>query len=136
MSAPGKIAVQTCAWDPQLRKLIPINEPVDTDVAGLKQQMPGVRRGNRFLKGPVPWRWITRAASLPGKALEVGLCLWRLKGATGKDSVWLGNAETEPFGIERAAKSRALAALERARLITIDRTDKRRPIITILPYGG
>src|SRR5947207_3659007 len=55
---------------------------------------------SRFLKGPVPWGWIIRASELPGKALIVGLCLWRLSGAMGKRTVTLGNAELEPFGID------------------------------------
>jgi hypothetical protein len=35
------------------------------------------RRAERFLRGPVPWPWLVRAMALPGKALAVGLILWR-----------------------------------------------------------
>lgn len=129
----GKVSVQFLAWDPISCMHIPVGGPVSTDVSDLEtKKIAMVHRGKRFLKGPVPWDWIIRAASLPGKALIVGLCLWRLKGATGKDSVRLGNGEAEPFGIDRAAKSRALRALERARLITVDRSDSRRLMITLL----
>src|ERR1043166_8983167 len=65
-----------------------------------------------FLKGPIPWWWIIQAAELPGKALIVGLCLWRLRGATKKNVISLGNSELKPFRVDRAAKSRALSALE------------------------
>src|ERR1051325_2442121 len=74
-----------------------------------------------YLKGPVPWSWIIAASSLPGSALRVGLCLWRLAGATKKTTFPFGNAELEPFGIDRPAKSRALDALEEAGLITVTR---------------
>jgi DNA-binding transcriptional ArsR family regulator len=90
----------------------------------------------QFLKGPVPWAWIVRASQLPGKALVIGLCLWRLKGTTGKSSIPLSNSELRPFGIDRAAKSRGLAALEKAGLITVNRKQGRWPIVTLLAHEG
>lgn len=53
-------------------------------------------------------------------------------GATGHNTVWLGNSELQPFGIDRAAKSRGLAALEMAGLISVNRKTGRRPIVTVL----
>jgi hypothetical protein len=38
------------------------------------------KRTDRFLKGPVPMPWLATAARLPGKALAVGIALWRLGG--------------------------------------------------------
>jgi DNA-binding transcriptional ArsR family regulator len=90
------------------------------------------RTADRFLKGPVPWKWVIRASGLPGKALIIGLCLWRLKGATRKAAIPLSNSELEPFGIDRAAKSRGLAALEKAGLISVERKRSRWPVVTLL----
>jgi hypothetical protein len=92
----------------------------------------GKKPTNLFLKGPIPWEWIIRASALPGKALIVGLCLWRMKGATGKDTIRLSNRELAPFGIDRAAKSRAIAALEEAALIEVTRNCGRWSDITLL----
>jgi hypothetical protein len=86
----------------------------------------------RFLKGPVPWSWIVTAAELPGSALVVGLCLWRLAGATKRQSFMLGNDEMEVMGVDRAAKSRALSALEQAGLISVAREPGRLPTVTLL----
>ena len=33
-------------------------------------------RTEPFIAGPLPLEWINHAASLPGKALHVGLALW------------------------------------------------------------
>ena len=44
----------------------------------------------------------------------------------------LGNHDLQPFAIDRAVKSRALAALERARLIDIARRQGTLPTITLL----
>ena len=92
--------------------------------------------GGRFLRGPVPWLWIVVAAALPGKALPVGLCLWRLAGATKSKTVFLGNADLKPLGIDRASKSRALRALEGAGLIDVARERGRFPKITLRDAPG
>ena len=86
----------------------------------------------RFLKGPIPWEWLIQAAQLPGKALVVALCLWRLAGATGKRTIRLANSEVAPFGVDRAAKSRALKALEQAELIAVEHRMGRWPVVTLL----
>jgi hypothetical protein len=36
------------------------------------------RRGQKFLRGPIPWDWLSVASRLPGKALQVGLAIWHL----------------------------------------------------------
>ena len=60
-----------------------------------------------FLKGPIPWLWVVAAAGLPGQALVVGLCLWRLSGAMRSRTVMLGNNDLQAIGVGRSAKSRA-----------------------------
>lgn len=86
----------------------------------------------RYLKGPIPWNWVLRASMLLGKALIIGLCLWRISSATKSKTVVLGNRELEPLGIGRSAKSRALAELEGAGLIRTERRPGRWSEITLL----
>ena len=90
--------------------------------------------GGKFLKGPIPWSWITAASKLPGNALDVGLCVWRLLGATGRMQVPLSNSEVAVLGIDRHAKSRALAELEKAGLILIERRGKKPVLITVVTH--
>jgi hypothetical protein len=121
------------AWNKAVSRFVPTADRVKVDgVRGGPREAKTQRRRGRFLKGPVPWEWIIRVSELPGKAVIVGLCLWRLSGAIGKATVTLGNSELEPFGIDRAAKSRALTALEDAGLIMVERHRGRLPIVTIL----
>jgi DNA-binding transcriptional ArsR family regulator len=86
----------------------------------------------RHLRGPIPWDWVVQASMLPGKALVVGLCLWRISGATKSKTVVLANSELEPFGVGRSAKTRALAALKDAGLIRTERCPGRWSQITLL----
>lgn len=102
------------------------------DMASRTFVMPS-RQRSKFLKGPVPWDWIERAARLPGKALVVGLALWRLSGATKSTTIRLGNSEMSALGVDRSAKSRALKALAAADLISIDQKPGKMPVVTLLP---
>ncbi len=94
--------------------------------------VPTVVRSDKFLKGPVPWAWIEKAASLSGSALAVGLALWRLAGAVKSKTVRLANSETEALGVGRSAKSRALVELEQAGLVSVERRSGCLPRVTIL----
>jgi DNA-binding transcriptional ArsR family regulator len=119
-------------WNKAAGQFVPTADPVEVDGGPFGRSETKVRqRRSRFLKGPVPWDWIIRASELPGQALIVGLCLWRLSGAVGNRTVTLGNTELEPFGTDRAAKSRALTVLEDAGLITVERNLGRLPIVTL-----
>jgi hypothetical protein len=108
-------------------------EAKEVDVHALESEAeaPSIT-GGRFLKGPVPWSWIAAAAALPGQALLVGLCVWRLVGATKSNTFPFGNSDLKPIGIDRATKSRALCALERAGLIEVTRQPGRFPKVTVL----
>src|SRR3954471_13243617 len=115
--AAKRARVERRIWDGGSQCFTATGEAMEGDVSTLEQLADKLLISTgRFLKGPVPWPWIVTAAALPGKALIVGLCLWRLAGATKNRTIFLGNADLALFGVDRAAKSRALAVLERAGL--------------------
>src|SRR5262245_4438359 len=94
---------------------------------------PARRRcADRFLKGPVPWRWLARAMALRGKALAVGLMLWQLRGMTGRDPVLFCLARAAADGIPATTARRAVRALEDARLVSVERRPGRGLEVTIL----
>jgi hypothetical protein len=123
-------------WNSERGGFTGTGEVMDLDTDTLE---PATERrrigGGRFLKGPVPWPWIAGAAALPGQALLVGLCIWRLAGAKKSHTVFFGNSDLRPLGIDRAAKSRALCALERAGLIKVTRQHGRFPQVALLCTG-
>jgi hypothetical protein len=124
--------IERLTWNAGSGQYVATGEPMATDTATLEKTAdrlwipPG-----RFLKGPVPWHWIVVAAALPGSALLIGLCLWRLAGAVKCKTISLGNADLRPLGIDRASKSRALRALEGAGLIEVVRERGRFPKVTL-----
>jgi hypothetical protein len=86
----------------------------------------------RFIKGPLPFKWMCVAASLPGRALAVGLALWFEAGCKKSDSVTLTSKLLGCFGLERGAKMRALQNLQRAGLIEYSVTPGKNPEVRIL----
>ena len=113
--------------------------PIDVDRLGLRSGLdrirptrpPGPAKGERFLKGPVPLAWLEAAARLPGKSLHAGIALWYAAGLARSASV--SNLSGVRFGLDRNAKYRALAWLEEAGLITVERKLGRAPVVTLLP---
>ena len=90
-------------------------------------------RGEGFLKGPVPLAWLEVAARLPGKSLHAGIALWYAAGLLRSASIPLSNVSGHRFGCDRNAKYRALAWLEGAGLVKVERKLGRAPVVTILP---
>ena len=123
--------IERQTWNAASGSFTATGETMDVDIDEFKRaaEQLSVPSG-RFLKGPIPWSWIAAAAALPGQALLVGLCVWRLAGATNSRTVSFGNSDLKPLRIDRAAKSRALHALEQAGLIKVARQPSRFPKIT------
>ena len=93
---------------------------------------PRHKRGEKFLKGPIPWNWLCKAAQLCGKALQVAIAIWFLAGIHKRREVKLSGAAVTDLGVSRYACYRSLKLLEGAGLISVQRGSGRKAIVTIL----
>jgi hypothetical protein len=93
---------------------------------------PRPKPGAKFLRGPVPLDWLSRAAALPGRSLHVAMAVWFMAGLRKSRTVPVSNVTGLQFGLDRNAKYRALEWLENAKLISVERQVGRAPIVTIL----
>jgi hypothetical protein len=93
---------------------------------------PKPLRHRRFLKGPIPWDWLEKAAQLPGKALAVGMALWLWAGMKRSRRLSLSISSLSAMGVKRNAGYRAMNELERAGLISVVRHTGRKPKVTLL----
>ncbi len=96
------------------------------------QKPPRHKQGEKFLKGPIPWKWLAQAARLRGRAIQVAIALWFLVGVTRGRTVGLSGSVLEDLGVDRHAKYRGLAALEKAGLVKVSRHPGRNSMVTIL----
>lgn len=86
----------------------------------------------RFLKGPIPWDWLTKAASLPGKTLHVALELWRESGCKKSPNINVSPSGLRKLGVSRETGYHCLNRLEAAGLIEVERRRGRSARVTIL----
>jgi len=98
----------------------------------VRSAVPRHRQGDYFLKGPIPWAWLSAAMALPGKALHVGLNLWLLAGMCKSATVSLSLSSCERFGVSRYAARRGLKKLMQAGLVAAELTRGRKARVTIL----
>jgi len=85
----------------------------------------------KFIKGPIPLGWISRANTLPGKAGAVGVALWFLAGIQRAQKFKLTIDIERIAGCERKAVYSAIKALEQCGLITVQRFPGARPIVIL-----
>jgi hypothetical protein len=88
--------------------------------------------GGKFLRGPVPWDWLQRAGRLPGKALLIGLLLWKEAGCERCRTVRFRLAQAAVDGIHPDTARRGLRRLEAAGLVLVERPPGRCPTVTLL----
>ena len=85
-----------------------------------------------FLRGPIPLKWLSRAAALSGKTLNLAIALWWRHGMAKREPFKLTQKALEYLNVDRGAASAGLVRLERAGLILVERREGQRPIISIL----
>jgi hypothetical protein len=104
-------------------------EPAPAEIpTGREKRPPRHGPGEKFVKGPIPWRWIEAASVLPGKALVVGLVIWREAGCRNERTVPLNLSNLK---LPRRTAQRALQALETAGLVTVEHRDGRPPLVSL-----
>ena len=97
------------------------------------QGRPAPPKGDRFLKGPVPLEWLQQAGALPGDTLKAGVLVWHVAGlARSRAGLTLPPRIWQGWYRDRSTLYRALARLEAAGLVVVDRRRGRSPVVSIL----
>ena len=97
-----------------------VHPPGELDPTPTPTGPPRHRQGEPFLRGPIPWAWVTTAAALPGKSLAVGLVLWREAGCVTRRTVRVTLARLAGPLLSVDAARRGVRALERVGLVTVE----------------
>ncbi len=111
-------------------------KPLEQDLIDQALKAPSIRpphhrKGEEFLKGPIPLNWLCLAASLPGKTLAIGSAIWFKAGVTKRNTIRLTGKLLTKFGVGRKAGYRGLERLELAGLVSVERHAGRCPVVTL-----
>jgi hypothetical protein len=109
-----------------------VNLPSIPSISKSEIAFPPKRKYKKFLRGPIPLIWLSMAAQLSGKALNLGIALWYLAGLTKSFTVKPTRATLTLFGMSRWSVSRNLRLLESAGLVTVERHNGKAPLVTIV----
>jgi DNA-binding MarR family transcriptional regulator len=116
------------------KRILP-DEIADADIETVEVIVPGLTRSraaSRFLRGPIPWCDLSKAAALGGKALALFLAIHHQCALRRNPTVKLPGSLLASLSIGRRAAADALDRLERAGLVTVQRHNKSKPVITIV----
>ena len=96
-----------------------------------KTKPPRHGPGEKFLRGPIPWKWLQRAARLPGRALQVALIVWQESGMRNRRTISFCLRWAVDLGMSIDTARRGLRRLEVAGLVTLKRMPGRGVEVTI-----
>jgi len=95
--------------------------------------LPRHKKGEKFLKGPIPWDWLSMASRISGKgkALHVANAIWVTAGIKKTRTITLSMKILRGMGVNRNAAYRGLDVLEDSGLVSVIRHRGRCPVVTI-----
>ena len=95
------------------------------------QQYVDYKQQELFLKGPIPLAWLSAAAALPGKALNVALAIRWVSDMSKEEVVYVTKAAQQHFALSGDSYRDGLKRLEGAGLVTVTRKAGRRARIRL-----
>ncbi len=102
-------------------------------VVATRPRLPRHRRGEAFLRGPIPYAWVSTACRLPGSGLHVALGVRFLRGRYGRIERWSIGEVAVGLGLSKSTTRRGLHAAEEAGLVIATREPGCKPSLAIDP---
>ncbi len=96
-------------------------------------QFVELRKQELFLKGPIPLSWLSTAAALPGKALNVALAVRWVSDISKAAEIHVTKVALHHFGLSEDAYRDGLKRLEQAGLVAVVRKAGQRARVRLLP---
>jgi hypothetical protein len=90
------------------------------------------RNSAPFVRGPIPVAWLSMAAALPGKALNLALAIQWLSGMSKGAPVKVSKKALVHFCISTDAYRDGLKRLEAAGLVTVNRVPGQSPFVRLV----
>ena len=131
--SPDALALAPEDWSGVPDALVPVRR---LDPSGPEGRARAAKRGAQFIKGPLPLGWVATAAKAGHPlALPVLLALKYKADTVRQPWVKPPAAVLRLLGVDKDARSRAIAALERAGLVEVRRRKGRPPLVRLVPWA-
>jgi DNA-binding transcriptional ArsR family regulator len=131
--SPDALVLAPEDWSGVPDALIPVRT---LDPSGPEGRARAARREAQFIKGPLPLGWVAIAARAGHPlALPVLLALKYKADTVCQPWVKPPAAVLRLLGVDKDARSRAIAALERAGLVEVRRRKGRPPLVRLVPWA-
>src|SRR3954465_14319361 len=130
---PAAVSLASEDWSVVPDALIPVRPLGSSRPEGRAR---AARREAQFIKGPLPLGWIATAAKA-GHPLALPVLLALKYKADTLRQPWVKppSAVLRLLGVDKDARSRAIAALERAGLVQVQRRGGRPPLVRLVPWA-
>lgn len=114
------------------KKTTSLSSDTNRKLTKAKLDLPRPNKGEHFIKGPIPLKWIQLASQCGGRGTEVGLLLWYAAGWQKKNPVKFTAAICQQLGVHPKTTKRVLTRMEEAGLIKAEFHRGRSPVVTLL----
>lgn len=107
---------------------------MELTLRGFRHKVNKARANNmtvRYIGGPLPQDWFSRACKLPAKGANMAVALWYRHGMEGSP-VKVTTRLREEYGMSRKSARRALDLMEKAGLVKVERRNGCAPLVTLL----
>jgi DNA-binding transcriptional ArsR family regulator len=96
-----------------------------------RQLLPRPAEGEPFIRGPIPFAWVSLACRLPGSCLIVAMAVRLLRSRYPRKATWSIAEIGWRAGLEESTARRTLRALSEAGLISLTRKPGCKPALAI-----
>lgn len=90
------------------------------------------KKGETFIKGPIPMTWVKEMLKLPASASQISFILWFIAGMRKTRNIEINLSRMKDFNISKVTAWRSIGYLEKANLVSVERKPGRKLTITLL----
>ena len=98
----------------------------------LQQDQAETRMSRRFVKGPIPLPWLSKALELTPSAVKCALALFYQRGLSSSDTFKIEPARFRELGIADTARRRGLRELEEHGLVRLQKDHSKSPVANLI----
>lgn len=96
--------------------------------------IPRHRKGERFIRGPIPMEWVKAASNCGQRAEAVTMLLWHTVGWQKKNAISLTPRILRELNVHPKTAKRVLSRMADVGLVDVEFHRGRSPVVTILDY--